>query len=58
MARIPALGRSAVPTVLQGARAGRVVAFLDDMDDLLPYAAILEGVDLSGAELKGVDFGG
>ncbi len=56
-----AVGRAQTTTILQvldGPRAGRVLAFLDEMDLLTPYAPDLDGVRLAGAELKGVTLDG
>lgn len=55
--RAVAVGRAQTTAVLQvvdGPRAGRVIAFLDEMGLLGVYEVALEGRDLAGAELKGV----
>lgn len=60
-ARVNAIGRAqtlAALRLVEGERAGRILAFLADMDLLGRFSITLEGQDLSGAELKGLAFAG
>jgi hypothetical protein len=55
--RAVAVGRSqtaAILQVLEGERAGRVLMFLHDMELIADYEPNLDGLDLAGAELKGI----
>lgn len=58
---VNAIGRAhtlAILRLVEGERAGRVLAFLAEMDLLRRFSISFEGVDLSGAELKGIAFTG
>lgn len=56
-----ALGRAetvAILRMVEGERAGRVFAFLSEMDLLKAFAVEFEQLDLHGAEMKGLDLDG
>lgn len=56
-----ALGRAetmAILRMVENERAGRVFAFLSEMDLLQPFAVEFEDLDLKGAEMKGLDLAG
>lgn len=58
---INAIGRAQTAAILrlvEGERAGRVLAFLAETDLLRRFSISFEGIDLSGAELKGIAFAG
>lgn len=60
-ARVTAIGRAhtlAALRLVDRERAGRVLAFLADMDLLSQFSISLEDMHLDGAELKGLDLGG
>lgn len=60
-ARVTAIGRAqtlAALRLVDRDRAGRVLAFLADMDLLARFAISLEGMQLDGAELKGLVLAG
>lgn len=59
--QIAALGRAETAAILHlvdGERAGRVLAFLDEMSLLQTFSFEFEGFDLSGGEMKGVNLSG
>lgn len=57
---VNAIGRAhtvAVLRLVEGERAGRVLAFLAETDLLARFSIPFEGIDLTGAELKDIRFG-
>lgn len=59
-ATIDAVGRAHTAVVLRLTdrdRSGRVLTFLDELDLLQRFSVNLEGLDLTGANLKGIAFG-